>query len=118
MESDEKIKELQERIEQIYSQKSQIADILLKVEEKAEEVEKETIEKCEKRKRELDMEISKKVDELNKIKMDISGLQEEVVNLLNKYKNGLQEVKDFSEEKKEHLLKTQASNLQAILKDV
>jgi chromosome segregation ATPase len=90
--SEEKVNELQAKIEEIYDQKAKVADVLLKVQEKADLLEEETVKKCEEKKSELDNQISQKVEELDKIKKDIGALKEDVVVVLDRYRTQLENV--------------------------
>lgn len=97
-----KVDELQSKIDSIYEKKGQIADILLKVQEKAEIMEKETVKKCEDKKIELDNEIAAKAEELSSIKKDISTLREDVITVLDKYRTQLEAINTlYNEENKD-----------------
>lgn len=97
-----KVDELQNKIDSIYEKKGKIADILLKVQEKAELMEQETVKKCEDKKLELDNEIANKAEELSGIKKDINTLKEDVITVLDKYRTQLDAMSTlYSDENKD-----------------
>lgn len=97
-----KVDELQNKIDSIYEKKGKIADILLKVQEKAELMEQETVKKCEDKKLELDNEIASKAEELSGIKKDINTLKEDVITVLDKYRTQLEAMSTlYSDENKD-----------------
>lgn len=87
--TEHEIKDLQKKIEKFYLQKSKVADVVIDIQKQSDIVEEQKVRVCEQQKIDLENEVSKKLQEKDKIKRDTEELKREVLNVLDRYKGNL-----------------------------